>query len=127
MNVMGQLLLLFLISGCLNAVPQENPRGVSDKIYHDPEIDKKQRQGLIHNRKYLNDKLAPYNLDVDSLQDVVDNLNRETQALEWEYQISTAKQSPGQIRKVYKSHRNAGGSSGRTMYGEEYRRRPDTQ
>ena len=122
--------LLFLIcfaAACTTSSVAQHPVVADPKIHHDPEIDFKQRRGLNHNRNYLKEKLAAYNLNTDSLQDVVDGLNRETPGKEWEYQVSTAPSSPGQIRKVYKSHRNPDGSSGRTNYGDEIRRRPDTR
>ncbi|MBK0403770.1 hypothetical protein I5M27_12285 [Adhaeribacter sp. BT258] len=95
------------------------------RIYHDPDADFKQRRGQIHNRTYLKKELAPLNLNVDSLQDVVEILNRETRDNEWEYQLSTLRGSQGQILRFYKSHNNPDGSSGRTIYGEERRRLPD--
>jgi hypothetical protein len=45
------------------------------KIHHDPDADFKQRRGQIHNRRYLKKKLAAQKLNIDSLQDVVDQLN----------------------------------------------------
>ena len=109
-------------------LPAKTSQGIqppaNTRIYNDPDADFKQRRGQIHNRTYLKTKLAPLKLNVDSLQNVVDYLNQETRDKEWEYQISTMKGSRGQILRFYKSHRNADGSSGRTIYGEERRRMP---
>ncbi|MFC5271744.1 hypothetical protein [Adhaeribacter terreus] len=108
-----------------NATVQGIKPPANTRIYHDPDADFKQRRGQIHNRTYLNKKLAPLKLNIDSIQNVVDILNRETRDKEWEYQISTIKGTSGQILRFYKSHNNPDGSSGRTIYGEERRRRPE--
>ena len=110
------------------ATPAKTAQGIkppaNTRIYHDPDADFKQRRGQTHNRTYLKKELAPLNLNIDSLQKVVDILNRETRDKEWEYQISTVRGTEGKILRFYKSHRNADGSSGRTIYGEERRRMP---
>lgn len=120
----GFLLLIGLVWACSGPVTTRQKFESALEILHDPEADFKQRRGQVHNRTYLKRKLEPLHLNIDSLQDVVDNLNRDTKDKEWEYQISTLKESPGQILRFYKSHRNADGSSGRTIYGEERRRLP---
>ena len=107
----------------LSSAKLQKPSGKM-KIYHDPDADFKQRRGQTHNRKYLKEKLASLHLNIDSLQDRVDYLNRDTKAKEWEYQISTMKGSEGKILPFYKSHRNADGTEGRTIYGDERRRMP---
>jgi len=119
-NGYGQILTVF----CYQPAQVQKTTGKM-KIYHDPDADFKQRRGQIHNRTYLKKKLAPLHLNIDSLQDVVDYLNRDTRAKEWEYQISTMPGSAGKILPIYKSHNNADGTSGRTIYGDERRRQPD--
>ncbi len=138
------ILLVLLFAGCNKSTPvgstsyqyhkptefhKTAAQGIKppadQKIYNDPDADFKQRRGQIHNRTYLKKELAPLHLNVDSLQNVVDQLNRNTRDNEWEYQVSTMQNSTGKILRFYKSHNNPDGSSGRTMYGDEKRRLPE--
>jgi hypothetical protein len=125
MKATGLLLLLCLLVGSAEKASCQNNTKFKDVIMHDPDIDFKQRRGLVHDRKYLHKTLAAYHLNIDSLQDVVDRLNHDTKSKEWEYMVSTQKGSEGQIRKFYKSHVNADGTSGKTTYGDEKRKQPD--
>jgi hypothetical protein len=120
MKISGSILFAIccLVTVFSNPAVAQKQKKSEPEIYNDPDADFKQRRGQIHNRTYLQKKLAPLHLNVDSLQDVVDRLNRNTKDKEWEYQVSTMQNSAGQILKFYKSHRNADGSSGRTIYGD---------
>lgn len=119
-------ILLFILSAasCTRSIDIHKKAVSEPEIHHDPNADFKQLRGQTHDRTYLKRKLAPLHLNIDSLQDVVDNLNQNTADQEWEYQISTLPDSPGQILRFYKSHKNADGSKGRTIYGEENNRSP---
>ena len=62
--------------------------------------------------------------NINSLQYLVDSLNRYTSDKEWEYRLSRMFDSPPVISKEYKFHWNKDGSSGITIYGEEIRQMP---
>jgi len=113
-----------LLGSCANLESKVVSGPDSQPIRHDPEAALNRRRSLDYDREELKKKLAGKNLNVDSLLKVVNNLNQGTRNKEWEYRISTADSSAGQIIRVYKSHKNADGSSGRTIYGDEIRRQP---